>query len=136
MRSSAGDARRRRPASARRRLRRPHHGRVFGPVAFTGLKDYTRDYDAMVARDQWLKSVALVRPGRSVTLVVPAAQRAWMRLEYGDGRGRSSITLKACRTIPTPFAGGFTIDFAKAPDQGRCADLILRPGGRVKLFGC
>jgi hypothetical protein len=108
----------------------PKHDGVFGPVAFSGLKDYARSFDTLVARHQWMKSIALVKAGRRATLVVPVEQRGWMQLEYGHGAGRHRITLKACAHELTPFSGGFTIDYAHAPDQGRRAELIVRSGGR------
>jgi hypothetical protein len=45
----------------------------------------------------------------------------------------------ACRTGPTRFSGGFDIDYANAPRQGRCAELIVRVRGeeephRVRLL--
>jgi hypothetical protein len=134
---------------------RPTHDARIGPVAFSGALDYGRPatWAAMVRGGHWLKSVALVRPGARVTLVIPPEQRAWMRLEYGHGAGRPvhTVTLEGCRRRgsaaarrrecgpgpqetcragPTPFSGGFTIDYARAPAQGRCAELIVRVAGR------
>jgi hypothetical protein len=45
----------------------------------------------------------------------------------------------ACRSGPTFFSGGFEIDYAKAPQQGRCAELIVWVRGeqephRVRLL--
>jgi hypothetical protein len=128
-----------------------------GPIAFGGL-ERVRDrsvWDDYVARDQWIKSVALVRPGARVTLTVPDDQRAWMRMKYG---GADAVTLVGCRHLrnararrrecgrvtrtcrrgPTPFSGGFDIDFAAAPQEGRCATLLVSTPGheprRVLLF--
>jgi hypothetical protein len=138
---------------------RPRHDTTIGAVAFSGLVDYGRpaSWGEMVRRDQWLKSIALVRPGARVTLVVPTPQRAWMRMEYGHGRKRAAheVTLAGCRrpvsrmqqreecgpgpqdtctSGRTPFAGGFTIDYARAPHQGRCARLIVwTQGERPRL---
>jgi hypothetical protein len=39
------------------------------------------------------------------------------------GSVRSDYT--ACRSGPTFFSGGFEIDYAEAPQQGRCAELIV-----------
>jgi hypothetical protein len=128
-----------------------------GAIAFHDLKSARSQaaWTSYVARDQWIKSVALVRPGARVTLTVPADQRAWMRLKYG---GRYEVTLVGCRRFkragarrrecghvtatcrrgPTPFSGGFDIDFATAPQQGRCAELVVSTPGheprRVRLF--
>ena len=127
------------------RVRRAHDT-VVGPVAFTGARDYGRQWREMVRRDQWLKSIALVSPGVRVTLVVPEAQRGWMRLEYlhgGDGPVHA-VTIQACERRLSPYTGGFTIDYDKAPHQGRCARVevwvdgreeplrrrVFRPGGR------
>jgi hypothetical protein len=102
-----------------------------GPIAFAGLRRVRERavWDDYVARDQWIKAVALVRPGRRVTLTVPEEQRSWMHLKYG---GRFKITLVGCRHLkgPTPFSGGFDIDFAAAPQEGRCANLIVSTPGR------
>ena len=133
---------------------RPAHDTTFRAISFTGLADYGKPatWVDMVRRDQWLKSVALVRPGARVTLVVPTPQRAWMRMEYGHGRGAYELTLAGCRRFAssarqraecgpgpqdtctsgrTPFSGGFTIDYARAPRQGRCAELIVWVDGRA-----
>jgi hypothetical protein len=45
----------------------------------------------------------------------------------------------ACRTGPTSFSGGFEIDYANAPQQGRCAELMVWVKGeenphRVRLL--
>ena len=126
------------------------HDTTFGAIAFSGLADYGRpaQWREMVRRDQWLKSIALVRPGSRVTLVVPTPQRAWMRMRYVHGRARAAheVTLEGCRRLAsrtqqreecgpgpqdtctsgrTPFSGGFEIDYARAPRQGRCAQLIV-----------
>ena len=112
---------------------------VFGPVAFRGLRTMTdRVWDDFAARDQWLKALTIVRPGARATVEVPRAQRPWMRLAYHSA-GRYRVTLKACRrgegesgpSGNTAWSGGFDIDYAKAPKQGRCAKLIVRTGGRV-----
>jgi len=135
---------------------RPSDLRV-GSIAFSDLKSMRSQaaWNSYLARDQWIKAVALVRPGARVTLTVPEQQRAWMRLKYG---GEYEVTLDGCRRFkrprarrrecgqvtatcrrgPTPFSGGFDIDFAAAPEQGRCAELIVSTPGhelrRVRLF--
>jgi len=130
-------------------VRRTHDTTV-GGVAFSGLADYGKlaEWLEMVRRDQWLKSIALIRPAARVTLVVPTGQRKWMRMEYAHGhlRGKYEVTVEGCRRLAsrarqrdecgpgpqdtcvsgrTPFSGGFTIDYARAPHQGRCAQLIV-----------
>jgi len=109
--------------------------KVVGPLRIVGLGLYEADWRAIVDDDQWMKAPALVEPRAAVTLVIPRAQRAWNHVSYG-GRGGSAVTLRACarRTV---FAGGFTIDYAKAPREGRCAELIVwgsGPAKRVRLF--
>ena len=56
-----------------------------------------------------------------------AAQRRECRWAEGvagpPGSVRSDYT--ACRSGPTFFSGGFEIDYAKAPQEGRCAELIV-----------
>jgi hypothetical protein len=116
---------------------RPRHDTRIGPAAFTGMKDAGRaDWDYYVREDQWLKSIALVRRGARVTLEVPREQRGWMRLEYG---GRHAVTLDACDDRLTPWSGGFTVDYDRAPREGRCAELIVWVDGedaprRKRLF--
>jgi hypothetical protein len=115
---------------------------VVGPVAF---KELPGAYRWSVRHPKVpIKSVAVLRPGARVTLVVPPAQRPWLKLGYG---GKSAaVTLQACRhsrsraarrrdcgllggtacsTGPTLFPGGFGVDFRQAPQRGRCAELIV-----------
>jgi hypothetical protein len=108
--------------------------RVAGPVRFAGLRTYT-DWAYLVREDQWIKTIAMLDAGLRVTLEVPREQREWMRVDYG-GRGGRAVTLRACRRQATAYAGGFTIDYAKAPQQGRCAELIVwgEQAQRVRLF--
>jgi hypothetical protein len=108
--------------------------RVAGPVRFSGLRLYT-DWDRLVREDQWLKTIALIDAGVRVTLEVPREQRGWLRVDYG-GRGGRAVTLQACRTRPTAFAGGFTIDYGSAPREGRCGALIVwaAEARRYRLF--
>jgi hypothetical protein len=80
-----------------------------------------------------LKALAFVEAGRSATLSVPSSQRSYVRLLYGDERaprhGTWDVTLvayTACRRSHTQFAGGFYIDFDRAPEHGRCSELIVR----------
>jgi hypothetical protein len=129
---------------------------VIGPVAFSGATAAGRsaEWRWYVEADQWLKSIALVRAGEAVTLEVPAEQRGWMRMEYAHVRGSAhAVTLRGCRRRTstagrrrecgrgprttcwprrTPFSGGFTIDYAHAPRQGRCAELIVWVAGRER----
>ncbi len=134
-----------------------------GPVAFSGLDSIRRleEWNSYVTRNQWIKSIALMRPGARVTLTVPEEQRPWMRLEYGHGLEDPlhQVTLVGCRRVTgararrrecgtgrsttcqrdrTPFSGGFTIDYAVAPAQGRCAELLIaeprKATRRVHLF--
>ena len=139
---------------------------IIGPLRFN-MEQYAplRTWREMVRRDQWLKSPTQVRPGAQVTLVVPADQRPWMRLAYAHRRGgTATVTLRACRhsrsraarrrecvwtegivgyracrSGPTFFSGGFEIDYDEAPEQGRCAELIVwikgeREPHRVRLL--
>ena len=139
---------------------------IIGPLRFN-MQDYSplRTWREMVRRDQWLKSPARVRAGAEVTLVVPPEQRSWVRLAYAHRRGgTAAVTLracrhrrsraarrrecvwaeglagyKACRSGPTFFSGGFEIDYDEAPQQGRCAELIVWVQGeqephRVRLL--
>jgi hypothetical protein len=147
---------------------------IIGPLRFN-MQGYSRPraWRQMVRAGQWLKSVALLRAGGQVTLVVPPEQRSWMRLAYAHRRGgEAAVTLRACRhrrsraarrrecewaegvtgppgpirddytacrTGPTLFSGGFEIDYAEAPQQGRCAELIAWVKGeqephRVRLL--
>jgi hypothetical protein len=111
---------------------------VFGPLAFTGLRQQTdKDWKWFVERDQWMKSVAIVRPSRRVTLEIPRSQRRWMRFAYHGAKHR--VTLQSCArgegesgpSGNSAWSGGFEIDYAEAPRQGRCARLSVRAGDRV-----
>jgi hypothetical protein len=139
---------------------------IVGPLRFN-MQSYSRPrvWRGLVRDGQWLKSVARLRAGGQVTLVVPPEQRAWMRLAYAHRRGgAAAVTLRACRhrrsraarrrecewaeagadytacrSGPTFFSGGFEIDYAEAPQQGRCAELIVWVEGeqephRVRLL--
>jgi hypothetical protein len=135
----------------------PRHDTRFGPLALSGAADYGARgaWDALVRDDMWPKTIALVRRGRTVTLEVPREQRGWMRLEYArTAASPYAVTLSGCRRGlstraaqrqecgagsretctrgPTPFSGGFTIDYARAPRQGRCAELIVWVQGRAE----
>jgi hypothetical protein len=108
---------------------------VVGPLRIVGLGLYEAEWESLVEEDQWLKAAAMVDPGARVTLEIPRGQRAWNDLEYGASR--DAVTLRACDDVATVWVGGFTIDYARAPRQGRCAGLIVRSGGartRVRLF--
>ena len=111
--------------------------RVVGPVRFTGLRIYEGSWAGLVLADQWLKTIALLDAGLEVTLEIPRGQRDWMRVDYG-GRGGRAVTLRACRRQATAYAGGFTIDYARAPRQGRCAEVLVWTGHeravRARLF--
>lgn len=147
----------------------PSAGRdaILGPIA---LLSAASNYRAMVSSPESarpdpntglnpMKVLALVRAGTTVRLSVPRAQRAWMRLLYGDHRrGEHTVTLRACRRSAsktqqrrecgwpphtacrwrnTQFAGGLSIMFAQAPRRGRCAELIASTEGRrlrARLF--
>ena len=127
------------------RVRRRHDTQI-GPVAFSGAADSGRaaEWAYYVREDQWLKTIALVRRDARVTLEVPPSQRSWMRLAYGAER---AVTLAGCRrpagrrecapgprttcrSAVTPFSGGFEIDYAAAPRQGRCAELSVWVAGQ------
>ena len=129
---------------------RPRRDTRIGPVAFTGAADYAEGWEELVRDDQWLKTPVLVRRGARVRLQVPEEQRGWMRPHLGaadppDGvvdvracrrpatrRECGSGPRTTCRSAWTPYSGGFEIDFAEAPQQGRCAELIVRSGGTVR----
>ena len=110
---------------------------LFGPLALTGLKGVTpQSWDANVARDQWLKSPLVLRPSARVTLVIPRAQRSWMRFRHHPGHHR--VTYASCRrghrasgpSGNTAWSFGFEFDYAEAPQHGRCARIIVRVHGR------
>ena len=152
--TSAGiDTTRGRPAASpgrRSRLRSSHQrgldtagdgDTIIGPLRFN-MKDYSPPpvWRRLVRDGQWMKSVARVRAGGQVTLVVPHEQRPWMRLAYAQRRGgTAAVTLRACRhrrsraarrrecvwtdytacrSGPTFFSGGFEIDYGEAPAAG------------------
>jgi hypothetical protein len=140
---------------------------IIGPLRFN-MQAYSplREWRRLARDGQWLKSPARLRAGARVTLVVPPEQRPWMRLAYAQRRGgAAAVTLQACRhrrsraaqrreckwaeavpgeytacrSGPTFFSGGFEIDYAEAPQQGRCAELIVWVKGeqephRVRLL--
>jgi hypothetical protein len=127
------------------------HDTVIGPVAF---KELPGSYRWSLRHPKVpIKSVAVLRAGSRVTLVVPRAQRGWLRLGYGAKAG--AVTLRACRhlssrkarrsecglldltpctTGPTLFAGGFAVAFDRAPKRGRCAELIVWVAGEDRPY--
>jgi hypothetical protein len=140
---------------------------IVGPLRFN-TQSYSplRVWRRLVKAGQWMKSVARLRAGRQVTLVVPPEQRSWMRLRYAQRHdGVAAVTLRACRhrasraarrrecvwaegvvgapgsvrddytacrSGPTFFSGGFDIDYAQAPQQGRCAELVVWVKGEAE----
>ena len=105
---------------------------VVGPLGYRGLRAIdAREWDWYVRNDQWLKSLTVLRPGRRVTVEVPRSQRGWMKIVHGGAR----LTLQACSGTKrnTAWSGGFRIDYANAPQQGRCARIIVRIPGRDPL---
>jgi hypothetical protein len=92
-----------------------------------------------VPREQrsWMRlEYAHRRGGRGVRAVTLRAcrhrrSRAAQRRECGwaegvIGRpGQVRDDYRSCRAGPTFFSGGFTIDYETAPQQGRCAELIV-----------
>jgi hypothetical protein len=72
---------------------------IVGPLRFS-MQAYSRPraWRQMVRDGQWLKSVARLRAGGQVMLVVPSEQRPWMRLAYAPRPGGvAAVTLRACR---------------------------------------
>ena len=72
------------------------------------------------------------RPSATATGAPPASAPS-----CAAGRVRDRRT---CRSRVTPFSGGFEIDYAEAPRQGRCAELIVWVAGereprRGRVFG-
>jgi hypothetical protein len=137
---------------------------TIGPITFTGFPAIHRDYASRPEtwRDSGMtgvRSIALVRAGAQVTLVVPPEQRRWMRLLFWPGFRRrvEPLTLEACRRLKsqpaqqrecgwggrppsnpsnwacrsryTQFSGGFGLYFENAPKRGLCAELIVRAKG-------
>jgi hypothetical protein len=102
------------------------------------------------------KALVLVRSGLRVTLAVPRVQRSWMQLLYHPSavwRGSLRVSLQACRRRASPagrraecgwrphtacrwrntqFNGAIYLDFERAPQRGRCAQLALHVKGRDK----
>lgn len=104
-----------------------------------------------------LKTIAVVKAGARATVRVPRWQRRWLYLNYSERKGeqvRQAVTFEACRRVkpgrathqecgrPTPsrptracraattqFNGAVVIDYARAPNRGRCASLIVRREG-------
>jgi hypothetical protein len=142
----------------------PKADTVIGPMAFIGIPDTYRDYASRpdselrrFAEDGFtsMKSLGVLRAGARVTLVVPRAQREWLKVVYDgpDFEGRSAFTLQACRRFDSPraqrrecrwrpflacrwrytqFNGGFAVNFAEAPRRGLCARVAVRVRGRTE----
>jgi hypothetical protein len=113
---------------------------VMGPLGLSGMRTYDNAaWDDMVRRDQWMKAIPKLRPGARVTIEIPRSQRAWMKIAH-VGSNRHRLTLQACTREEgesgpsgnTAWSGGFDIDYANAPRQGRCAMLTVRVKGRTK----
>jgi hypothetical protein len=113
---------------------------VIGPIAFYNLPAQfrpgaQREGRVGVLNAPPMKALAIVRPGRTVTVTVPPDQRAWMRLfydrsAYSGAEGSHSVTFGSCRrSASTQFAGEISVDYAAAPDQGRCARLEVSVRG-------
>jgi hypothetical protein len=132
---------------------------VIGPIAFYNLPaqfrpDAQRQGHVGSLNAPPMKALAIVRAGRTVTITVPRDQRGWMRLfydrsAYGGAPGSQSVTFRSCRRLTsaqarasecgelttacgsasTQFAGEIYVDYAAAPDQGRCARLEVSVQG-------
>ncbi|HEV3000885.1 MAG TPA: hypothetical protein VGW75_09130 [Solirubrobacteraceae bacterium] len=120
---------------------RPRAGRdaVIGPIAFYEMPTrfdpgaQRRGRVGRVAAPP-MKALAIVRPGHTVTVSVPPEQRPWMRLfyegsAYGGAEGSHVVTFRACPRRWTQFPGEIAVDYAAAPDEGRCARLAVTVGG-------
>jgi hypothetical protein len=115
---------------------RPGRDLVAGPFTYYRFREnmdgarleYQDDH-----RSPNVKIVALVAPGRDVTLSVPEDQRDFMSLLYTDAGRVPAVRLRACRSRRpnTQFAGGMTVDFAKAAGRERCAVLEVWVKGRA-----
>jgi hypothetical protein len=138
------------PALAARRGR----DLVAGPFAYYRFQenvDSARVQYREEHRSPNVKIVALVEPGREVTLAVPADERDYLELLYTDAGSSPAVTLRACRRYravraalracggppgnacrgaSTQFAGGLRLDFAKAGARARCAVLEVWVKGR------
>jgi hypothetical protein len=133
---------------------RPRRDTIVGPLVLQGAASAWRRASRQPPSGNYppgfnaspMKIIAMLRAGERATLVVPKAQRDWMRLLYRVpfGRGDTAIALQACRRStseadqrrecgPRPrhacrspytyFNGGIYIDFAAAPERGRCAQI-------------
>jgi hypothetical protein len=95
---------------------------VTGPVAWAYL---SRDANhRAIYRSHFVQALAVVRPGRPVTVTIPPAERGQLALDYTDvsprprfylGQGVSAVTFKPCPGSPgqTQFNGGFIVSRAQ-----------------------
>ena len=130
----------------------PRRDSVLGPVTFLEAPGtYRTNYRgrAYVTPDflpglnaHPMDVLALVEAGEQARIVVPRNQRRWMRLFYSeaDENGQPAITLEACARSTTAFEGGLYVDFDRAPQGGRCAELEVQVPGetttyRAQVFG-
>lgn len=123
----------------------PREGRdaVLGPIAFYELPaNFAPENRGKVGQLNGppMKALALVRGAETVTVTVPEAQRDWMRLfyeetAYAGGEGSYAVEFHGCGDDFTEFPGEIYVDYAAAPQQGRCARLSVQPEGSKPVEG-
>jgi hypothetical protein len=115
---------------------KPGRDLVAGPFAYYRFREnmdggrFTYEQDH---RSPNVKIVALVEPGREVTLAVPQAERDFVSLLYTEHGPLPAVRLRACRGRgrSTQFAGGMRVDYAKAAGREGCAVLEVWVKGRA-----
>jgi len=123
----------------------PRKGRdsVLGPITFYELPaHFDPDNRGKVGQLNAppLKALALVRGAETVTVTVPEAQREWMQLfyeetAYAGGEGSHAVEFHGCGDDFTEFPGEISVDYAAAPQQGRCARLSVQAEGSEPVEG-
>ncbi len=109
------------------------HGTVIaGPVTWPYLLGSANR--AAIDKSHFVEGLAVVQPGRAVTVSIPLYERHRLALDYTSvaprkrfylGQGVSSVTFKPCGGAPgeTQFDGGFIV---KGP---QCAAVFIQPVG-------
>jgi hypothetical protein len=107
---------------------------VTGPIAWVFLSQDAPH--AVITHTQLIEALAVVNPGRDVTVSVPSSERRQLALDYTDvsprrqfrlADGASTVTFRPC---PGPvghaqFLGGFILT------RGRCAEIDIHVAGRA-----
>lgn len=110
---------------------------VAGPISWLYLRQ-NADRVA-ISKSRFVEALAVVEPGRGVTVSIPTGERGRLALDYTDvaprrrfylSQGASSVTFRPCAgpAGKTQFEGGFIVA------RAQCAEVTIQPVGTATRF--